>query len=199
MQIVDLSKAIKVLHEGGIIVYPTDTLYALGADVFNEDAVKKIYETKKRPMVDPLPVAVSDLAGIEKIAFVDEQTMQLAECFLPGPLTLVLRKKKSIAGVVTGGLDKVAVRVPGNEVALELLSEFGPLTVTSANIHGKKTPYLIKDIKMQFNVDEVAVYLDHGRLDGLPSTIVDMTMDKPSVLREGIITKREIFDAIRYK
>lgn len=196
MQRVYLSKAITTLQEGGIVVYPTDTLYALGADIFNKGAVRRVFKIKKRPWNNPLPVAVSSFDGIEKIAFVNENARCLIECFLPGPLTLVLNRKSSVPGVVTGGLDKVAVRIPDNDVTLELLSQFGPLTVTSANIHGKKTPYLIKDVKMQFNVDDVAVYLDYGRLDGLPSTIVDMTSKEPRIVREGIITKREIMDVI---
>lgn len=196
MQRVDLSKAIATLQSGGIVVYPTDTLYALGADIFNELAVRRVFEIKKRPLDIPLSVAVSSFDGIEEIAFVNENARCLTECFLPGPLTLVLNKKSSVPGIVTGGFDRVAVRIPDNDVALELLSRFGPLTVTSANIHGKKTPCLIKDIKMQFNVDDVAVYLDYGRLDGLPSTIADMTAEEPRIMREGIITKKEIMDVI---
>ena len=196
MNRVDLSKAIKVLHEGGVIVYPTDTLYALGADIFNENAVRKVFEIKKRPWGNPLPVAVSSFKDIEDVAFMNESIIRLAECFLPGALTLILNKKSSVPNVVTGGLEKVAVRIPDNEVALELLSKFGPLTVTSANLHGEKTLGLINDIKMQFNVDDVSVYLDHGELHGLPSTIVDMTLEEPKIIREGAITKREIMDMI---
>jgi L-threonylcarbamoyladenylate synthase len=196
MNRVDLSKAIKVLHEGGVIVYPTDTLYALGADIFNETAVRRVFEVKKRPWDNPLPVAVSSFKDIEDVAFVNQRIQRLAECFLPGALTMVLNKKISVPNVVTGGLEKVAVRIPDNEVALELLSNFGPLTVTSANIHGKKTLGLIKDIKMQFNVEDVAVYLDYGELHGLPSTIVDMTLKEPRIIREGAITEREIMDMV---
>jgi L-threonylcarbamoyladenylate synthase len=196
MNRVDLSKAIKVLHEGGVIVYPTDTLYALGADIFNENAVRKVFEIKKRPWDNPLPVAVSSFKNIEDVAFMNKSIVRLAECFLPGALTLILNKKSSVPTVVTGGLEKVAVRIPDNKVALEILSKFGPLTVTSANIHGEKTLGLINDIKTQFNVDDVAVYLDYGELHGLPSTIVDMTMKEPKIIREGAITKSEIMDMI---
>ena len=196
MNRVDLSEAIKLLHQGSVIVYPTDTLYALGADIFNETAVRKVFQIKKRPWNNPLPVAVSSFKDIQEVAFVNESTRRLAEYFLPGALTLVLNKKSSVPDIVTGGLEKVAVRIPDNEIALELLSDFGPLTVTSANIHGGKTLGFIKDIKMQFNVDEVAFYLEYGELDGLPSTIVDMTLKEPKILREGAITTREIRDMI---
>jgi L-threonylcarbamoyladenylate synthase len=193
---IDLSGAIAALQGGDIIVYPTDTLYALGADVYNEAAVRRVFKVKKRPLNDPLPMAVSDFDVVEEIAFVNDNVRRLAECFLPGSLTLVLNKKSIISDVITGGLDKVAVRIPDNDVALKLLSMFGPLTVTSANVHGMETPGFIGDIKMQFNVDDVAVYLDYGKLDGMPSTIVDMTAKKPRIVREGIITERAILDVI---
>lgn len=198
MQRIELSKAIEALQNGDIVVYPTDTLYAFGVDIHNKDAVRKVFEVKKRPLDNPLPVAVSDLAYIEKIAFVSGIARDLAEQFLPGPLTMILNKKNVILDVITGGLDNVAVRIPDNDVALELLSRYGPLTVTSANVHGKEVPDIISDIKMQFNSDDVAVYLDYGKLNGLPSTIVDMTASKPRIVRDGAITKEEILDVIEH-
>jgi len=198
MQRIELSKAIEALRKGDIVVYPTDTLYALGVDIYNKDAVKKVFEVKNRPLDNPLPVAVSNLVDIEKIAFVSDIARDLAEYFLPGPLTMILNKKNVILDVVTGGLDNVAVRIPDNDVALELLSRYGPITVTSANVHGKEVPDIISDIKMQINSDDVAVYLDYGRLNGLPSTIVDMTAGKPRIVRDGAITKEEILDVIEH-
>jgi len=196
MQRIELSKAIEALQNGNIVVYPTDTLYAFGVDIYNKDAVRKVFEVKKRPLDTPLSVAVSDIADIEKIAFVSGIARDLAEHFLPGPLTMILDKKSVILDVVTGGLDSVAVRIPDNNVALELLSGFGPLTVTSANVHGEEVPDTISDIKMQFNSDDVDVYLDYGKLNGLPSTIVDMTAGKSRIVRAGVITREEILDVI---
>jgi L-threonylcarbamoyladenylate synthase len=198
MHRIELSRAIEALQNGDIVVYPTDTLYAFGVDIYNKDAVKKVFEVKKRPLDNPLPVAVSTLVDIEKIAFVSDIARDLAAYFLPGPLTMILNKKSVILDVVTGGLDNVAVRIPDNDVALELLSRYGPITVTSANVHGKEVPDIISDIKMQFNSDDVAVYLDYGKLNGLPSTIVDMTVGKPRIVRDGAITKEEIFDVIEH-
>jgi len=192
----DISKSIQSLRDGSVVVYPTETLYALGADIFNEKAVKHVFEIKKRPLSIPLPVAVSDFNMLDKIASVDDRARCLADFFLPGPLTLVLTKKNSVPGLVTSGSAKVAVRIPNNNVALELLSEFGPLTVTSANVHGNKTPGIIKDVRMQFKQDDVAVYLDYGRLNGQPSTIVDVTSEKVKIIREGLITKDKILDVI---
>ena len=189
----DLSEAIAALRKGNLVVYPTDTLYALGADIYNKYAVGRVFEVKKRPLDVPLPVAVSSFDDIDKVAFVNESARCLADVFLPGPLTLVLKKRKNVPNIVTGGLDKIAVRIPDNEVALDLLFKFGPLTVTSANIHGSKVPYVIEDIRGEFK-DDIAVYIDYKRLDGSPSTIIDITGKKPVLLREGTIKKKEILE-----
>ena len=192
----DLSKYIKALENGEIIVYPTDTLYALGGDIYNKEAVKKIFKIKNRPTDNPLPIAVSNINEIEKIAHTNNKIRKIANLFLPGKLTLVLQKKQPELDAVTGGLNKIAIRIPNNKIALDILSTFGPLTVTSANKHDKKTPHVIKEIMMQFNKDKIAGYIDIGTLKGKPSTIVDMTSEKPIVLRQGAITEKEILDAI---
>ena len=192
----DLSKAITALKSGNIVVYPTDTLYGLGADIYNINAVRKVFQIKKRSFDNPLSVAISDISELEKIAYLNETSRRLARAFLPGRLTLVLKKRKIIPDIVTAGLEKVAIRIPDNKVALELLSEFGPLTATSANIHGKKTPDIIKEISMQFKKEDISVYLDIGKLKGKPSTIVDATGKSIKLLRLGAISEKEILDAI---
>ena len=199
MQEIDLSKAIEALRNGDIVVYPTDTLYAFGVDIFNKESVRKVFEVKKRPLDNPLPVAVSDPVDIEKIAFMSDIARDLADYFLPGPLTMILNKKNVILDVVTGGLDNIAVRIPDNNVALELLSRYGPITVTSANVHGKEVLDNIRDIKRQFNSDDVAVYLDYGKLYSPPSTIIDLTADTPRIIRNGAITKEEILERIEHE
>jgi L-threonylcarbamoyladenylate synthase len=192
-----LSEANEVLQNGRIVVYPTDTLYALGADIYNEDVVRKVFRIKKRPFDIPLPVAVSNFAGIKSIAYINNNARKLAKQFLPGSLTIVLFKKNTIPDIVNSGLSKIAIRIPNNIIALKLLSIFGPLTVTSANVHGKKTPSIIENIKKQFQEDEVLVYLDNGELNGKPSTIVDATYEKPKIIREGTITKNDIYRVIK--
>ena len=111
-------------------------------------------------------------------------------------MTLVLKKKKIIPDIVTGGLDNVAIRIPNNKIALELLSIFGPLTCTSANVHGQKTPSVISDIIMQFKPGDISVYIDDGKLEGTSSTIVDLTHETPKILRRGIISEKQIMEAI---
>ena len=199
MKKLDLSKAITALRAGQVIVYPTDTLYGLGADIFNENAIKKVFKIKKRGENNPLPVAVSNIKELEKIAIVDDKSRCLIKTFLPGKLTIVLKKKKNVSDLVTGGLDKVAIRIPDNKIALDLLSKFGPITATSANIHGKKPPVNISDISIQLKVSDIAVYIDDGKLDGKPTTIVDMTEKPFKIIRKGTISEKEIMDSISYE
>ena len=196
MEKLDVSKAIKALKNGEIIVYPTDTLYGLGADIYNDDAVRRIFKIKKRPTNMPLSVAVSDYNELDKIAFTNDKIKSIANIFLPGKLTLILKKKDRVSDIVTAGLDKVAVRIPDNQITLELLSNFGPITATSANIHGLRTLGIISEINMQFEDEDIAEYLDIGRLAGQPSTIIDVTGKEIKVIREGAIISKAILDAI---
>jgi L-threonylcarbamoyladenylate synthase len=191
-----LSKAVSALKSGEIIVYPTDTLYGLGADIYNKTAVEKVFNVKNRPFNLPVSVAVSCIEDLEKIAFVDDRAKKIIDIFLPGKLTLILKKKKTIPDIITGGLDNIAIRIPDNPIALELLSIFGPLTCTSANIHGEVTPTVINDIRMQFKDTDIGVYIDHGKLEGEPSTIVDLTSKTPNIIRKGAVKVEDFLDAI---
>jgi L-threonylcarbamoyladenylate synthase len=193
----DISRAIAALKNGQVIVYPTDTLYGLGADIFNNAAVKKVFEIKKRPKNKPLPVAVSSINEIKNIAVVNDEIIIIANSFLPGKLTLILKKRSVVPDIVTSGLENIAVRIPKNKIALDLLKNFGPLTVTSANIHDKKTPFTINDIKMQFKDSNISIYLDDGKLDSQPSTIIDMTKKPIKILRAGAISEKDIMDVIK--
>jgi L-threonylcarbamoyladenylate synthase len=190
--------AVRALETGDVVVYPTDTLYALGADIGNDAAVRKIFQLKQRPLSAPLPVAVANVNEIDEFADIPPVIYSFITRFLPGSMTVILRKKKSVSDLITAGLPDVAVRIPANETALSLLSRFGPLTVTSANIHGEKTPGVIKGVQMLFR-DEVKVYLDEGLLQGLPSTIVNLTGKQPVVVREGVIPEKDIMDAFHYE
>jgi L-threonylcarbamoyladenylate synthase len=193
----DFSAAIKALKEGELIIYPTDTLYALGADIYNETAVKKVFDIKRRPYTIPLPVAVSSIKAIEGIAFMNDTARKVSEMFLPGTLTIILGKKPSVPAIVTGGYDTIAIRIPQHPIALRLLSEYGPLTVTSANIHQKKTQGLIKDILQQLETS-ISVCFHDGRKEGSASTIVDLSMKRPRVVREGSISEKELLDVISH-
>ena len=119
----DFYKAINALKNGKVIVYPTDTLYGLGADIYNVDAVRKVFEIKKRPDIMPLSIAVNNYKEVKNIAFVNTTAENLINTFLPGKLTLILKKKTTISDIITAGLKKVAIRIPDNKTALEILSK----------------------------------------------------------------------------
>jgi L-threonylcarbamoyladenylate synthase len=193
----DVSTAVQILKSGGLIIYPTDTLYALGADIFNENAIKKVFDIKQRPFTVPLPVAVATVSAMETITHMNDAAYILCERFLPGNLTLILKKKHAVPPIVTGGKYTVAVRIPNNPVALELLSEFGPLTITSANLHHEKTLGVISDIRMQLQTPDM-FGLDDGRLSGAPSTMIDLSITPPKVVRKGTHPEKEIFDVIAH-
>jgi len=189
-----LENILRHIRRGGLIVYPTDTLYGLGADIYNETAVRRVFLVKSRPFSQPLPVAVATLDEIEKIAVTNQISRKLAKAFLPGKLTLVMYKR-NVPDIVTAGLDKIAVRIPNNRKALSILSHAGPLTVTSANIHGKDVPKTVSEIKGQLGNKDI-LYIDDGRLEGTPSTIVDCTQTPPKILREGDITIEDIMEVM---
>ncbi|HEC88402.1 MAG TPA: threonylcarbamoyl-AMP synthase [Thermoplasmata archaeon] len=188
----EIEKALEFLSKGKLVVYPTDTLYGLGADVFNRKAVKKIYEVKKRPLSMPISIAVSNIEEIEKYAFMNKISRKIAEEFLPGALTLILKKKKIIPDIIAK--DKIGLRIPSNEIAIKL-AENMPITATSANIHGGENPWNIEIAKKQLG-EKVAMYIDVGNLKDVPSTIVDLSEGKIKILREGAIKKEDIYDRI---
>jgi len=190
-----LNEAIFSLKKGDLIVYPTDTLYGIGADIYNKGAVKKVFEIKKRPFDKPLSVAVSGIEKLEEVAFLDKKSRLIAERFFPGPICLILKKKDIVPDIVTSGSKKVAIRIPDSKIALELINRSGPITCTSANIHGESTPNVVSRLRMQFK-NLIAVYINEGELSSAPSTIVDVTSDKIKIIREGKISNKEILDAM---
>jgi len=191
----DFSAALNALNDGKPIIYPTDTLYALGADIYNEMAVRKVFDIKQRPYSIPLPIAVPSIKAIETVAYINETARKISERFLPGTLTIILKKKPSVPDIVTSGFDTIAIRIPNHPIALKLLQRYGPLTATSANLHHKKTPGIIKDILIQLDV-VIPVSLHDGRLNGVPSTIVDLSSTKPQIIRKGSVTEKELRDVM---
>ncbi|MBN2065378.1 MAG: threonylcarbamoyl-AMP synthase [Candidatus Thermoplasmatota archaeon] len=191
----DISEAIVAIQQGRVIIYPTDTLYGLGADIFNHNAVRTVFAIKHRPLDMPLSVAVSSVDDISTIACIPEYAQSLLTTFLPGSLTIILPKRGHIPESITGKETTIAIRVPNHPLAQHLLSSCGPLTATSANIHGQHTPSTIMGLKKQFG-DAIAQYVDGGTLRGQPSTIVDLTTTQPKILREGTISTQAILEVI---
>lgn len=187
----ELAPAVEVLRAGGLVAFPTETVYGLGANAFDDSAAARIYEAKGRPSDNPLIVHIARTEDINKLAIdIPETAYKLAEVFWPGPLTIILKKNKCVPDMTTGGLDTVALRLPANKLARDLILCSGIyVAAPSANISGKPSPtkaeHVLKD--MDGRIDMV---LDGGRATlGLESTIVDLSGDKPMILRPGCITQ----------
>jgi L-threonylcarbamoyladenylate synthase len=190
-----IHQAASYIKQGHIIVYPTDTLYAIGVDAFNESAVHSVFLLKNRPFSLPLPIAVSSLQQMEMLSTLTKTAKKLVTRLLPGPLTIIAEKKPVLSDLLTAGNHTIAVRIPNDPLALQLLQICGPLTVTSANIHHTNTPFSVEDIKKMFP-SSIAFYIDDGQRSGQPSTIVDCTTDRPKILREGTISLIDILSEV---
>jgi L-threonylcarbamoyladenylate synthase len=179
-----IKEAIAVLENGGTVVYPTDTLYGLGANIFREDAVRKVYAIKKRSLNNPISVCVSEIGDINKIAYLDRDAEKIIKKILPGPYTIILRKKEVISPILTGGGEKIGIRIPENRICRDLTQRF-PVTTTSANISGKKAPKSLEEVLEELS-GLVDIILDDGiSREGVPSTVVDLTVRPPRILRKG--------------
>ncbi len=181
-----ISEAIDIMAQGGIILYPTDTVYGLGANIFNNDAVKRIYEIKQRDKSKPLSVLVSNMGSMELIAHLNNNSREIINKWLPGPFTFILNKKTIVSPYVSSS-SKVGVRIPDYKIARSLASIF-PITTTSANIANEDTLSNPHDILKQMG-DCIDLVIDVGDLEGgEPSTVIDLTYPKPSLIRSGVIS-----------
>ncbi|MCG7307961.1 L-threonylcarbamoyladenylate synthase [Brachybacterium sp. ACRRE] len=192
-----LQAAQDALSDGGLIVLPTDTVYGIGADAFTPDAVQALLDAKDRGRDAPPPVLVGDPAVLLGLAVdVPEYAERLTEAFWPGALTLILTAQPSLNWDLGETRGTVALRMPDDEVTLELLRRTGPLAVSSANRHGKPAALSVMDAATQLG-DRVDVYLDGGpaRL-GTASTIIDTTVEPAEIVREGALTREQIIEAV---
>jgi len=191
-------EASKVVRKGGLVVYPTDTVYGLGCDPFNVRAVERVFKVKGERKEKPLPILASSIKFIEKIAYMNERARKIAERYWPGPLTLVVPKKAVFPSVVTCGLASVGVRIPNHTVAIQLISLCNGLLVgTSANKAGERSPKTAREAYKQLG-EQVDIVLDGGPASlGQESSIVDLTSRKPRMLREGPIQLVEVLKALR--
>jgi len=190
----NLATASQILIDGGLVAYPTDTVYGLGCNPFIIKALKRVFKVKGE-RDKPLPILASDVESIERIAFLLGRARKIAARFWPGPLTLVVPKKTVLPEVATCNLNSVGVRIPKHDVALRLIRlSNGLLVGTSANKTGAKPPCTAQETAEQLG-EEVDLILDGGPVPlGTPSTVVDLTQEKTKILREGPIRLEEILE-----
>ena len=189
-----LEEAAVVLRRGGLVAFPTETVYGLGAHALDERAVRGIYAAKGRPGYNPLIVHVADAGAVRDVARdFPERAERAARAWWPGPVTLVLPKRPEVPGIVTAGLDSVAVRVPAHPVALALLRASGlPIAAPSANRFTELSPTSAAHVVKGLG-DRVDLVLDGGPTDvGIESTVVDLTGDVPVLLRPGLVSREEL-------
>lgn len=187
-----ITEAASAIRAGGLVIYPTETVYGLGADACSARAIGKIFKLKGRGAGKPIPIAMNSLDMARRFAELNPAAKALFK-FLPGPLMIVVSARTTVSKLLTAGTGKVGIRVPNHQVALKLI-EFvgGPITATSANLSGKPAPLTVKEAIEQLgkNVD---MALDAGKCElGIPSTVVDVTSKRPKVLRKGPISEEEI-------
>ena len=191
---VQLKKVANIIKQGGIAIFPTETVYGIGTNGLNEEAVKKLYEVKQRPLNKPISLLVNSIEMINKIAKdITKLEYELIKEFFPGPLTIILKKKDIVPNILTSNSDTVGVRMPANKIALKLIEYSGvPIATPSANISGKPSGTNINDIMKDFK-GKVDCFIDDGPSKmPIPSTVVQVVNGIPNILREGIIKEEQI-------
>ncbi|MGD1119024.1 MAG: L-threonylcarbamoyladenylate synthase [Dehalococcoidales bacterium] len=196
-----LEHAAALINRGKVIVCPTDTGYAFSANALDTRAVTKVFQLKGRVFSNPIHIGVNSITEAEKYAYVTAAAKYLATRYLPGALTLVLKKKEVVPSLLVAGLETVGVRIPDNKAILRLVEITGrPLTTTSANISGKPGTYSIEEVRAQLGetIQQVAMVMDQGPLKMKEvSTIVDLTTMPPELIRQGRISWLDIRDALK--
>ena len=189
-----LENAAKLIKKGKIVVFPTETVYGIGANGLDEKAVKKLYDVKQRPLNKPISLLVSNMDMINLIAKdITETEYKIMEKFFPGPLTIILKKKEIVPEIVTSRQDTVGVRMPSGEIARKLVEMSGvPIAAPSANITGEPSGTNLQEIKKRFE-GKADYFIDGGESElGCASTIVKVVDGKPQILRQGSITIEQI-------
>ena len=175
---------IRAMKDGSIVVYPTDTVYGIGANIFDDKAILKVFSIKKRSRKKPFSICLSRIEDINKVAIIDNETEDMIRKILPGPYTLILKKNNEISSLLTAGSDRIGIRIPNNRICMDLTRDF-PITSTSANLSGFDVPESAEEVLEQLGAS-VDIMIDAGTCEhGLPSTVIDMTVHPPKVIRKG--------------
>ena len=194
----EISKAAEIIQRGGLVIFPTETVYGLGANAFDEEAVHKIYAAKGRPSDNPLIAHVADMDGVERLVReVPKSAEKLMNAFWGGPLTLIMKKRHDVPDAVTAKLDTVAVRMPSHSVANMLIKlSKTPIAAPSANLSGSPSPTAFSHCKKDMD-GRVDAIIDGGNCDiGLESTVLDLSGDVPTILRPGAVTREDVASVV---
>jgi len=189
-----IEEGVKIIRRGGVIAFPTDTVYGVGAGAYIEEAIAKVYQVKNRPRSMALPLLLADASQLHEVAsHISPSAWKLIKAFLPGGLTLVVYRSRIINDIITAGGDTVAVRIPAHPIPVALIKESGmPLVGTSANLSGQPALFTYEDVRKQIG-DRVDYIVEGGPPPaGKESTVVDVTGDVPVILRQGAIPREEL-------
>lgn len=194
----ELKKQAELLKEGKTVIFPTETVYGLGANALDENAVKKIYEAKGRPSDNPLIVHIYDRKEVRYLAKdINNKAEIVMDKFWPGPITIILNKKDIVPNTTSGGLDTVAIRMPSHKIARELIKQSGlPIAAPSANISGRPSPTKGNHVKEEMDGRVSGIVLGGNCDFGLESTVLDLTGEIPMILRPGSITKEDLEEVL---
>lgn len=180
----DLDDAATAIREGDLVVYPTETVYGLGADALDPAAIERVFAAKGRDRDDPISLAVPDVETALEFVRASDRERRFMDRFLPGPVTVVCERHERVPAALTAGLDRVGIRVPDHDLALALLDRVAPTTATSANVTGRPSVTRIEDLDPEIR-EAAAVVLDGGETDGTASTVVDV--ERGEIHRRGTI------------
>jgi len=187
-----LDRYVELLKNGEVVAFPTETVYGLGADAWNPDAIKKVFETKGRPSDNPLIVHISNVNEVENFAAdIPADAQKLMKAFWPGPLTLIFRKKPEVLDIITAGLDTVALRWPNHPLSQDLIAQTGPLVAPSANSSGRPSPTRAEHVQEDFGKDFPVIEAGETNI-GLESTVLDITSAPYRIYRPGAVSAEEI-------
>jgi L-threonylcarbamoyladenylate synthase len=195
-----IDKGIHIICEGGVVAFPTDTVFGLGAGAYIESAVERIFRIKQRPPEMALPLLISSVAQVHEVAYaVSDYGWRLINAFFPGKLTLVVFRTRAVKDIITGGGDTVAIRMPDHPVPLALIKGSGmPIVGTSANLSGRLNPLTVEGVQEQIG-DKVDLIIEGGPAPlGTESTLVDVTGELPVVIRIGAISKAELESVVDF-
>ena len=189
----------KIIKKGGIVIFPTETVYGIGTNGLNKEAIKKLYEVKQRPLNKPISLLVSNIEMVNQVAKnISKLEYKIMQNFFPGPLTIILEKKDIVPDILTANTNTVGIRMPSGEITRKLIEYAGiPIATPSANISGKPSGTNIKDIQKDF-AGKVDCFIDNGESKlGIPSTIVRVINNEVHILRHGSISKEEINNIVK--